>query len=91
MQGSSLSFQLSKQPRHRSDWVDALAVQSKPSLVFLFVVVVDELVLYIHGQQLRSCRDGQLSYPHSSWASLPEAGYQYLASILSPLTDKCSS
>ena len=56
-----------------------------------FVVVVVELVLYIHGQQLRSCREGQLSYPHCSWASLPEAGYQYLAPILSPLTEKCSS
>ena len=46
-------------------------------------------MFYIHGQQLRSCRDGQISYPHCSWASLPEAGYQYLAHILSPLTDGC--
>ena len=49
------------------------------------------LMLYLHGQQLRSCRDGQLSYPHCSWASLPEAGNQYLAHILSPSTDNCSS
>ena len=28
------------------------------------------LMLYVHGKQLRSCRDGQLSYPHCSWASL---------------------
>ena len=35
------------------------------------------LMLYVHGKQLRSCRDGQLSYPHCSWASLPEARYQY--------------
>ena len=51
----------------------------------MILVVVVELVLYIHGQKLRSCRDGLLSYPHCSWASLPEAGYQYLAPILSPL------
>ena len=49
------------------------------------------LMLYVHGKQLRSCGDGQLSYPHCSWASLPQAGYQYLAYIISPLTDKCSS
>ena len=36
-----------------------------------YVVVVVELVLYVHGEQLRSCRDGQLSYPHCSWASPP--------------------
>ena len=49
------------------------------------------LMLYVHGQQLRSCRDGQLSYPHYSWASLLEAGNQYLAHIILPLTDNCSS
>ena len=49
------------------------------------------LMLYVHGQQRRSCREGQLSYPHCSPASLPEAGNQYLAHILSPLTDNCSS
>ena len=48
-------------------------------------------MLYVHGKQLWSCRDGQLTYPHCSWASLPEAGNQYLAHIISPLTDKCSS
>ena len=36
-------------------------------------------------------RDDQFSYPYCSWASLPEAGYKYLAYILSPLTDNCSS
>ena len=44
-------------------------------------------MLYVHGQQLRSCRDGHLSYPHCSWASLSDAGNQYLGHILSPLTD----
>ena len=34
------------------------------------VVVFVELVLYIHGQQLRSYRDGQLSYPHCSSVGL---------------------
>ena len=48
-------------------------------VVVVVVVVVVELVLYAQGQQLRSCRDGQLSYPHCSWASLPEARYQYIA------------
>ena len=33
---------------------------------------------------------GTVSYSQCSWASLPEAGYQYLAHIFSPLTDKCS-
>ena len=51
------------------------------------VVVVVDLVLYVNGQQLRSCRYDQLSYPHCAWASLPEAGYQYLAPIFSPLTE----
>ena len=55
------------------------------------VVVVVELVRYVHDEQLRSCRDGQLSYSQCSWASLPEAGCQYLTPILSPFTDKCSS
>ena len=32
------------------------------------------LMLYVHGQHLRSCRDGQLCYLHCSWASLLEAG-----------------
>ena len=35
------------------------------------------VMLYVHGKQLRSCRDGQLSYPHCSWAGFPQAGYQY--------------
>ena len=56
-----------------------------------YVVVVVELVLYVHGQPLRSCRDSQLPYPHCSWASLPEARYQYVAPILSQITEKCSS
>ena len=60
-------------------------------VVVVVVVVVVELVLYVHGEQLRSCRDGQLSYPHCFWASLPDAGCQYLAPILSPFTYKCSS
>ena len=54
-----------------------------------FAVCLFGLMLYVHGQQLRSCRDGQLSYPHCFCASLPEAGNQYLAHIISPLTDNC--
>ena len=45
------------------------------------------LILCVHSQQLRSCRNSQLTYQHCSKASLPEAGYQYLVHILSPLTD----
>ena len=55
------------------------------------VELLVELMLYVHGEQLKSCRDGQLSYSHCSWASCLEAEYQYLAHILSPLTDNCSS
>ena len=47
------------------------------------------LSVWVDALQLRSCLDGQLSYPHCSWASLPEAGNQYLAHILSPLTENC--
>ena len=60
------------------------------SFIISFVCLFG-LMLYVHGQQLRSCRDGQLSYPHCSGASLLEAGNQYLAHILSPLNDNCSS
>ena len=70
---------------------DHLWIEKYMFYVVVVVVVVVELVLYVHGQQLRSCRDGQLSYPHCSWASLSEAGYQYVAPILSQITDKCSS
>ena len=64
--------------------------QQRCRSAFAFVCLFG-LMLYVHGKQLRSCRDGQLAYPHCSWASLPEAGYKYLAHIITPLTDKCSS
>ena len=59
----------------------ALAVQSYASMqenwnaysttgmVCRFVVVV-VLLFYVHGKHLRSCRDGQLTSPHFSWAGL---------------------
>ena len=34
------------------------------------VVVVAVVLFYVHGKHLRSCRDGQLTYPHFSWAGL---------------------
>ena len=34
------------------------------------VVVVVALLFYVHGKHLRSCRDGQLTKPHFSWAGL---------------------
>ena len=34
------------------------------------VVVVIVLLFYVHGKHQRSCRDGQLSEPHFSWAGL---------------------
>ena len=34
------------------------------------VVVVVLLLKYVHGTHLRSCRDGQLTQPHFSWAGL---------------------
>ena len=33
-------------------------------------VVVVALLFYVHGKHLRSCRDGQLTFPHFSWAGL---------------------
>ena len=69
----------------------AVVLPCKHTILIINGLVVVELVFYVHGQQLRSCRDGQLSYPHCSWASLPETCYQYLAPILSPLTENCSS
>ena len=33
-------------------------------LISLVFVCLFGLMLYVHGQQLRSCRDDQLSYPH---------------------------
>ena len=62
-----------------------------PNLGSKCFVCLFGLMLYVQGKQLRSCRDGKLSYPHCSWAGLPKAAYQYLAHIISPLTDKCSS
>ena len=36
----------------------------------IVVVVVVELLFYDHGKHPRSCRDGQLTEPHFSWAGL---------------------
>ena len=47
-------------------------------------VCLFDLMLYLHGKQLRSCREDQL-LNHTSWAGLPEAVYHYLVSILSPV------
>ena len=33
-------------------------------------IAVVDLLFYIHGKHLRSCRDGQLTKPHFSWAGL---------------------
>ena len=78
-------FAYAKKPvfsRHGSFYT--VMAQSKAILCCIVVVVV-ELMLYVHGKQLRLCPDGQLSNPHCSWACLPETGYQYLAHIFSPL------
>ena len=34
------------------------------------VVVVVAFLFYVHGKHLRSCRDGQLTFPHFFWAGL---------------------
>ena len=34
------------------------------------IVVVDVLLFYVHGKHIRSCRGGQLTYPHFSWTGL---------------------
>ena len=55
------------------------------------------LVLFVWADALRPGSTAKVmsgrsvSYPPCSWASLPEAGNQYLAHILSPLTDNWSS
>ena len=36
---------------------------------FLKEIVV-ELLFYVHGKHLRSCRNSQLTLPHFSWAGL---------------------
>ena len=35
-----------------------------------FFVVVVVLLFYVHGKHLRSCREGQFTLPHFSWAGL---------------------
>ena len=35
-----------------------------------FAVVVVALLFYVHGKHLRSCRDGQFTKLHISWAGL---------------------
>ena len=42
--------------------------------------------VYVHGQQLRSCRDGQL-LNHTVPGQASQDNYQYYMHILSPLTD----
>ena len=39
-------------------------------LYALLHVVVVVLLFYVHCKHLRSCRDGQLTWPHFSWAGL---------------------
>ena len=40
------------------------------TVTILLVDVVVVLLFYVHGKHLRSCRDGQLTEPHFSWAGL---------------------
>ena len=35
-----------------------------PQTCLLSIDVLFGLMLYVHGKQLRSCQDGQLTYPH---------------------------
>ena len=52
---------------------DAAANSKRQSadLEKLMNVVVDvDLLFYVHGKHLRSCRGGQLTLPHFSWAGL---------------------
>ena len=52
------------------------------------MVVVVVLLFYVHGKHLRSCRDGQLTEPHFSWAGLDLLSVnQYFVHILSPVTE----
>ena len=40
---------------------------NKPQIIIV-VAVVAVLLFYVHGKHLRSCRGGQLTLPHFSWA-----------------------
>ena len=66
---------------------DYRALKPEKLLACLF-----DLVLYVHGTQLRSIviTARSVTLPHCSWASLPEALYQHIhdiVPILSPVTD----
>ena len=47
---------------------DSELIQSNAKQEVVVAVVV--LLFYVHGKHLRSCRDGQLTLPHFSWAGL---------------------
>ena len=51
----------------------------------LFCFDLFDLLLYVHGKYLRSCRGGQ--FLNHTVPKHPEAVYQYLVPILSPETD----
>ena len=63
--------------RNESDWSvpDTVELQWLEHLwnhknMFETGVVVVVVLFYIHSKHLRSCRDGQLTSPHFSWAGL---------------------
>ena len=45
------------------DFINALMLANHSQTVAV-------LLFYVHGKHLRSCRDGQLTEPHFSWAGL---------------------
>ena len=58
-------------PAHKTN---KLTVTASPE-IFLSegkdkVCCIVALLFYVHGKHLRSCRDGQLTLPHFSWAGL---------------------
>ena len=53
--------------RLKTDNIAKLKIELKSILleiVVVVVVVVVVLLFYVHGKHLRSCRDGQLTFPH---------------------------
>ena len=58
---------------------------------YMWFICLFDLLLYVHGKQLRLCWDDQLfNHTDPGQASL-ETVYQYLEPIRSPETDTCSS
>ena len=79
-------FRVSAQVQHKLDCIISHCRLLRDLKFWIYdLFVLFDFLFYVHSKHLRSRQDGQL--PHCSWASLPEAVYQYLVPILLPVTD----